>query len=781
MASRRLALVRFGLATTALVASLTLAQALGAIPEGLQATYFPTVDWTTQPAFTRIEPQPSTDNLVLAWGRSPAPFSVVWTGSFIVLQNETITFATRSDDGSWLYVDDYLVVDNGGNHAARTVAAPFKLRAGVHRIRIKYFQSAGQLAFDLLWARGDRPLDLVPSWALAPGRPALWRFAADVSLNWLLVAAEWTWVAWVLTMLAAAIPGTWRRIARFSTLLQDAARSNGLSGAISAIQALRRRTSDAAITTGSLAGVLGRRGTRSDSTDRRPHAEHVARARTWAYIVALVAVSVVSRLPQLRSPNLLVDGDEAVVGLMAKHLALGREFPIFFYGQHYGFSSIEAMAGALSFLLFGTNAVSLKLAMLALWTLGILFLFLAQARLVGVNRSFWITAVFLLTPAWAVWSMKARGGYLTSFTATAALLWLLVQDREHETPMRWLVAGALTFLIYLAQPLWLPGVLPIVIVVLLSRRSLLCTVSYFAVPIVMALFIRTSAGGITIGNPDVLGSLPSLGRQIYVNLTGTYYLARNVDPGPITAILAVLWCGILPAAVLLQLYRLLTARYCLWSHLLFLSVCATLVSEMVLLEARDARYLLPLSGLLIMLAAIEFIDLVDRRLVSKRMAYGLTLTVLLLGSASMREFRDFTYLWRNVPTSLSENERLQQVIAYLKAEGVRHVFSMNGLLDSQLIFYSDEKVVSRWAMGRDRYLPYVDEVDRALADGEAVAVVGYTNTSGAPGCWDIPICTGGIEGLVKNPEAIVTIDGRYFVYVKPTKELLQQLEFRFQD
>ncbi len=576
MLARRV-LARFGVATTALVASLVLVQALGLIPEGLQATYFPTIDWTTQPAFTRLESQPSTDNLVQAWwDHPPARFSVVWTGSLVGLQNETITFATRSDDGSWLYVDDYIVVDNGGNHAARTVAAPIKLRAGVHRIRIKYFQAASELAFDLLWARAGRPLDLVPSWELAPGRPPLWRFAADVSLNWLLVPAEWAWVAWFFIMLAVAIPGTWRR-----------------------------RASDAAIGTGSLAGVLGRKDSRSDPTDRRPQAEDVTRARMWAYIAVLVAVSVVSRLPQLLSPNLLVDGDEAVLGLMAKHLAMGREFPIFFWGQHYGFSSIEAMAGAFGFLLLGTNAVSLKLAMLALWTMGVLFLFLAQARLIGVHRSFWIMMVFLLTPAWAVWSMKARGGYLTSFTATAALLWLLVQDRERETPLRWLVAGALTFLIYLAQPLWLPAVLPFLILVLLSRRSLLCIVSYLAVPIVMVLLVRTSSGGLVIGNPDVFGSFPPLWRQIWVSMTGTYYLARSFDPGPITGIMAVLWCCVLPAAVVLQLYRLVTGRYCLWSHVLFISAFGTIISELVMLKARDARYLLPLGGLLIMLAGIE--------------------------------------------------------------------------------------------------------------------------------------------------------------------------------
>ena len=101
---------------------------------------------------------------------------------------------------------------------------------------------------------------------------------------------------------------------------------------------------------------------------------------------------MVSRLPQLLSPNLLADGDECVLGLMAKHLAQGKEFPIFFYGQHYGLSSVEAAAGAAAFLIFGTGALPLKLSMLAVWTIGVLFLFLALSRLLGNRGSFWITA-----------------------------------------------------------------------------------------------------------------------------------------------------------------------------------------------------------------------------------------------------------------------------------------------------------------------------------------------------------------------------------------------------
>jgi hypothetical protein len=58
-------------------------------------------------------------------------------------------------------------------------------------------------------------------------------------------------------------------------------------------------------------------------------------------------------------------------------------------------------------------------------------------------------------------------------------------------------------------------------------------------------------------------------------------------------------------------------------------------------------------------------------------------------------------------------------------------------------------------------------------------VVGYTNASGAPGCWHIPFCTGGIEGMVANPESIFTVEDKCFVYVAANRELLTKLGFRF--
>ena len=150
----------------------------------------------------------------------------------------------------------------------------------------------------------------------------------------------------------------------------------------------------------------------------RPGQRQSRTVPAWVYLAAIGAIALASRLPQLLSPDLLLDGDECILGLMAKHLAEGREFPIFFYGQRYGLAIVEAPAAALSFLVAGVGAVPLKLAMLAVWLAGIFFYFLAFSRTLGRARSFWITLVLVLMPAWAVSSMKAWSGYLTAFSLT---------------------------------------------------------------------------------------------------------------------------------------------------------------------------------------------------------------------------------------------------------------------------------------------------------------------------------------------------------------------------
>src|SRR5262249_11998239 len=153
-----------------------------------------------------------------------------------------------------------------------------------------------------------------------------------------------------------------------------------------------------------------------------------------------------------------------------------------------------------------------------------------------------------------------------------------------ETVARWLAAGILTGVIGLAQPLWLPGVVPVVAVVLFSRPRVVHGVGLVAAAAAVIVLVRLAAASShevwiapVLGNSGVVGSLPDFLQQIYVNLTGAYYLTSPRDPpGLATYVLALVWCGALAAAPLLQLYRLFTRRYCLASHLLFVSIASTL-------------------------------------------------------------------------------------------------------------------------------------------------------------------------------------------------------------
>ena len=63
-----------------------------------------------------------------------------WRGSIGLEVPGEYTFQTRSDDGSRLYIDRQLVVDNDGDHSAASVAGQVVLSAGKHEITIIFYE-----------------------------------------------------------------------------------------------------------------------------------------------------------------------------------------------------------------------------------------------------------------------------------------------------------------------------------------------------------------------------------------------------------------------------------------------------------------------------------------------------------------------------------------------------------------------------------------------------------------------------------------------------------------
>lgn len=67
-------------------------------------------------------------------------FAIDYSGRFWIAQPGIYTFALASDDGSKLYIDDQLVIDNDGIHSITRLTRSVNLPQGVHSIRVSYFQ-----------------------------------------------------------------------------------------------------------------------------------------------------------------------------------------------------------------------------------------------------------------------------------------------------------------------------------------------------------------------------------------------------------------------------------------------------------------------------------------------------------------------------------------------------------------------------------------------------------------------------------------------------------------
>jgi fibro-slime domain-containing protein len=134
---------------------------------GLLGRYYEGENWTGRPRFERLDPV-----VDFLWpGDEPVPadsFSTTWHGRIQVAQSGSYRFLTTSDDGSWVYVDNQLVVDNGGRHEPRYAEGRIELSEGWHDIEVRYFHADGSREIHLIWAPAGEPASIVPSSVLYP-------------------------------------------------------------------------------------------------------------------------------------------------------------------------------------------------------------------------------------------------------------------------------------------------------------------------------------------------------------------------------------------------------------------------------------------------------------------------------------------------------------------------------------------------------------------------------------------------------------------------------------
>ena len=95
-------------------------------------------------------------------------FAIDYRGRIMLPQAGTYLFRLTSDDGSRLHIDGREVIDNDGVHGPDWKEAEVTLAAGIHDVRVQYFQGPREdVALVLEWGPAPRTCG---RWTLARWR-----------------------------------------------------------------------------------------------------------------------------------------------------------------------------------------------------------------------------------------------------------------------------------------------------------------------------------------------------------------------------------------------------------------------------------------------------------------------------------------------------------------------------------------------------------------------------------------------------------------------------------
>ncbi|MDP4186276.1 MAG: glycoside hydrolase family 3 C-terminal domain-containing protein, partial [Bacteroidota bacterium] len=144
---------------------ITISKALNLVPmanlsykgkPGLKAEYYANPKFEGNPVLTRIDRNVNffCDTQFANTDNTPQGLiSIKWTGVLKPTESGLYRLGTESDDGSRLYINNQLLVDNWGDHSSRLIAREIKLEAGKeYSIRVEYMNSGYSGEIKLLWS-----------------------------------------------------------------------------------------------------------------------------------------------------------------------------------------------------------------------------------------------------------------------------------------------------------------------------------------------------------------------------------------------------------------------------------------------------------------------------------------------------------------------------------------------------------------------------------------------------------------------------------------------------
>jgi alpha-L-fucosidase len=121
-------------------------------------------EWDALPDFDSLEPASTSGSAIVALpsGLREERVGLRFTGYLEVPRDDVYAFVLSSDDGSRLDVSGETVVDNDGLHATVSKWGRVALAAGLHPIRVEWFNKTGGAELALYWGTPGDTLVTVP-------------------------------------------------------------------------------------------------------------------------------------------------------------------------------------------------------------------------------------------------------------------------------------------------------------------------------------------------------------------------------------------------------------------------------------------------------------------------------------------------------------------------------------------------------------------------------------------------------------------------------------------
>jgi hypothetical protein len=178
-----------------------------------------------------------------------------------------------------------------------------------------------------------------------------------------------------------------------------------------------------------------------------------------ALVVAAAASGLVLRVAVDRSSLGVIDGDEAVWGLMARH-ALHGELTAFYWGQAYG-GTQEVVLTALSLGVFGTSVLAVRAVPVLLTAVAALLVWRVGRRTVGEPAASIAALIFWVWPPYLIWkSVRAHGFYGSGLVVAGLVLLLALRLGERRSRRDAALLGLVLGLGWWQTPQIVPVALP---------------------------------------------------------------------------------------------------------------------------------------------------------------------------------------------------------------------------------------------------------------------------------------------------------------------------------